>query len=148
MRYRIFLRGLDIHRPSKSVHYLKTLQLVQKNQESYGYTLLSFGIGWLNYRRFYHRRILIWKNRFQEIEKDIERDLDSFHHIPEFPRFYYFFKKLIGTCKLDMLYDQNSQFLWEDAQKFIEKYPHYYPDLVSEKSEEEIEEDLKDEEKD
>ncbi|MHA1673931.1 MAG: MarR family transcriptional regulator [Promethearchaeota archaeon] len=126
------LVSFSIATVSKSVHYLEELKFIQKNQDSYGYTLFSFGIGWLNYRQYYYHRISIWENLFHEIEKDIEEKLDSYHFIPEFPRFYYFFRKILGTCKRYQSFHHEAQFLWEDAGKFVEKYPQNYPNLVFE----------------
>jgi len=67
---------------------------------------------------------------FQEFEVEIEGDLDRFHSLPEFPRFYYFFKKLLGACKKNQEYHHKSQFLWENAQKIVDKNSQYYPSLI------------------
>lgn len=112
---------------SKCVHYLEKIHFIQKNPSTVGYTLLSFSIGWLNYRQYYYHRIKIWNAQFETTIKELEANILSFHSDDTFPPFFIFLKKIKLLCEKISENHGKNESVWKTTKQFAEDHPTYFP---------------------
>jgi len=114
---------------SNCVHYLESLQLVQKNDGKYGYNLYSYGVSWLNYRIFYYHRMKFWQKEFSQMKIDLENSLQDYHFIPQIGPFLVFLNRLLKALERSQKYYNNNTKLWKTAQEFSLAHSHYYSSM-------------------
>lgn len=111
---------------SNCVHYLESLHFIQKNDGKYGYNLYSFGVGWLNYRKYYYNRMRFWQKEFSKMKIELEHSLQDFHFIPQIGPFLVFLNRLLKAFERSHLHYNDNTKLWKIAQEFSMAHaPHY-----------------------
>ncbi|QEE17569.1 hypothetical protein DSAG12_03406 [Promethearchaeum syntrophicum] len=114
---------------SNCVHYLESLHFIQKNDGKYGYNLYSFGVGWLNYRKYYYERMRFWQKDFSKMKMELENSLQDYHFIPQIGPFLIFLNRLLKTLERAQIYYNENDKLWKTALEFSIKHSLYYPSI-------------------
>ena len=95
--------------------------------------MYSYGVAWLNYRKYYYQRMRIWQKEFSLMKLDLEENLNGYHFIPQIGPLLVFLTRLLTALKRSQKFYSENAPLWKIAYDFSMAHPPYYPSIPKNK---------------